>query len=285
MPDEMKIAFRNGNDPAYEAMLNDLMLRVFGFSFAPWHALKIWNSDYESYAIIEDGVMLSNVCVYKMRLRIQGQTQWVHQFGAVATRPGSTHKGLAGALMRHVLQKYPDTPSFLFANDGAASFYSQFGFAQIEESKLTLPYRIHNAGVNAVKRAHDDPAILRLLDENACFSAIFDCTGAQPVQRFNLMAAPDDIYYMPAPDAMAVARQSENVLYIDAFAARGPHSFDEIAACLPFQGIENVIFGFCPDFLGIPYDKRLLVPSDSLLFASPHLRWPRHFTFPALCIT
>jgi len=59
----MTITMNNQNNPAYEAMLDTLIQEVFGFSFEPWFEYELWDKNYESYSIIENGKMLSK-CMY-----------------------------------------------------------------------------------------------------------------------------------------------------------------------------------------------------------------------------
>jgi len=68
-------------------MLDSLTQRVYGFSFKPFFDLTGWPDAYESHSIVEDGRMLSNVCAYRMTLRIDGRDTAVRQLGAIMTLP------------------------------------------------------------------------------------------------------------------------------------------------------------------------------------------------------
>ena len=68
----MKIAFCNGNNKEYEQMLNNLLREVF-FDFQFWFDLGLWDENYESYSFMENGLILSNVCVYKAQILLKGQ--------------------------------------------------------------------------------------------------------------------------------------------------------------------------------------------------------------------
>ena len=51
----MKISFKNSPDSDYQKLFDELIRSVFGFSFAPWFELKLWDESYESYSIIDQG--------------------------------------------------------------------------------------------------------------------------------------------------------------------------------------------------------------------------------------
>ena len=65
----MRITINRSNTPIYEAMFDDLIQEVYGFSFAPWFARKLWDERYESYSIIQNGRILANVCIFKTDTR------------------------------------------------------------------------------------------------------------------------------------------------------------------------------------------------------------------------
>ena len=58
MKADREIVLTNKNDADYERMFDDFINEVFGFSFAPWFAEKVWDERYESYSIILDNRIL-----------------------------------------------------------------------------------------------------------------------------------------------------------------------------------------------------------------------------------
>jgi len=166
----MNIAVNNRNNPEYEAMLDHLIQEVFGFSFAPWFRRKLWNSDYESYSIIENGKMLSNVCIYKSELLINGRKTTAIQLGAVATRKSERGKGMSRIIMEHILSLYPCTPAYLFANQGVLDFYPKFGFTQTQTYKPEISLTINNNAAAVVKCNVSDKIVTRALSGRNVFS-------------------------------------------------------------------------------------------------------------------
>ena len=126
--------------------LNELIMQAFEFSFDKWHAKNVWNEDYELYSIIENGVMLANISVYKMKMIINGEKRDYLQFGSVATREEHRGKGLSKKLMEHIFSIYPDTPCFLHGGDDVAQFYPKFGFKPFTYKQPYIEYKLKNIG-------------------------------------------------------------------------------------------------------------------------------------------
>ena len=62
----MQILFNNQNNKEYQAMLNSLLKDVF-FDFQFWYDLDLWDENYESYSMFENGEIVSNICVFKLK--------------------------------------------------------------------------------------------------------------------------------------------------------------------------------------------------------------------------
>jgi GNAT superfamily N-acetyltransferase len=282
----MKITMNNGNDPAYTAMFEELIREVFHFSFAPWLAENLWDDKYESYSVIESGVMLANVCIYKTDMLVNGKPIHAHQFGGVATRPGERGKGLARLLMNHILKKYPSTPAFLGANDSVADFYQQFGFRRVQTYTPIIDILINNKIINNGLKCHANNKIVRkALYGKQVYSNLVDSINTQSVKICQQLTNPaymNHIYFLPDCGALIIARQKGEVLFLSDAISPHPLSFDELAKQLPFSGVTRVEFGFCPDWLGV---KPRWEPSDELYFIRGEWDLPKYFRFPALSET
>ena len=123
----MEISFCNSNDKKYQSMLNRLLKDIF-LDFQFYYDLDLWNENYESYSIIKDGEMLSNICVLKTKLQFLGKEYSALSIGAVATKEEYRAKGLSRILLEHIIEKYKDVPMYLYANETVLDFYPKFGF-------------------------------------------------------------------------------------------------------------------------------------------------------------
>jgi GNAT superfamily N-acetyltransferase len=282
----MNITVSRNNNPAYERQFDELIKEVFCFSFAPWFDRKLWDERYESYSIIQDGTMLSNVCICKTDMLIRGQTIRAHQFGAVATRESERGKGLSRLLMDYILSLYPDVPAFLYANPSVIDFYPRFGFRQAPALLPGIVVTINNTLGRAIKYSPDDELIIHMLGGRRIYSSIADSVNTQPVQIFHLLTDyRDDIYYLPKCGAMIVAEQELGRLFLADVVTPEPISFDELKKELPFSGVAYVEFGFCPDWLGVDPQWERADAGKEPFFLRGNWDLPEAYRFPAMSAT
>jgi len=280
------IVFNNRCNPEYEAMFDSLIQEVFGFSFSPWFERQMWNEQYESYSIIENGVMLSNVCIYKAEMVVRGQTVQTNRYGAVATRKGARGKGLSRLLMGHTLALYPNTLALLTANPSVLDFYQRFGFKQVQTYKPEVAAVLNNDPSKAVQYELDDPRFMSLLYGRSCFSGLVDCVNTQSVQIFHmLMQYGDDIYYLPKLDVAVIAQKDKNRLFLVDVIAGKPISFEMLKQELPFSDIDVVEFGFSPDWLGVSPTWVAQEMDNDPLFIRGEWNLPANYRFPIMSET
>ena len=85
----MQIHFCNSNDKEYQKRLNAFIAPIF-LDFQFWYDLNLWDENYESYSIMQDDEIVSNLCLYKTEIVINGkklqcQTPWTLQLAAWVT--------------------------------------------------------------------------------------------------------------------------------------------------------------------------------------------------------
>jgi len=293
----MNITKSNKNDPAYEAMFDALIQEVFGFSFQPWLEYELWDENYESYSIIENGRMLSNVCIFKSELLVRGEAVSAMQIGAVATTKSARGKGLSRLLMEHILQLYPNRLAYLSANPSVIDFYPKFGFRQVQtytptlrhceersnpECKSWIASQARNDRAVACKLDIDDAIIPHALQTRNTFSNLVDCKNAASIQMFHLiMQHHDNIYHLPHANALVVARQTNNKLYIADVISQNKLTLSDILPHLPFTDIETIQFGFCPDHLSVTPTWTPTNKTNDPFFIRGNWNLPEHFRFPA----
>jgi GNAT superfamily N-acetyltransferase len=282
----MQISMNNHNDSAYEAIFDNLIKEIFGFSFMPWFERKLWDERYESYSIIENDRMLANVCIFKTDMIVYRNLIRAHQFGAVATRKSEQGKGFSRRLMEHVLSKYPDIPAFLSANPGVIDFYPRFGFHRVQTYHPEIITQINNPPDKAVKLSPDDVLVLKALQERGAYSHTLDSLNTQSVQIFHLILDyPNRIYYLPGCGAVVVAEQEGDKLFIADIIVQAPVTFDEVKRELPFSGICRVKYGFCPDWLDIIPEWNPIDMDKSPFFIRGNWNLPGKYRFPIMSET
>ena len=282
----MHITVNRCSDPAYEALFDEHIQEVYGFSFSPWLERKLWDERYESYSVIANGRILANVCIFKTDMLIGGQPVRAHQFGAVSTRASERNKGLSRRLLEHVLSIYPDTLAFMAANPSALDFYPRFGFRRVQTYRPEIAVSIDNSPDKAVRLDPDDSLVLGALHGPRVYSGLVDSMNTQSVQRFHLLLNhPEDICLLPNCGVIVIARQDGEKLYLADVIAPKPLAFDSLMRELPFCGVKRVEFGFCPNWLDVVPDWNPANMDEEPYFIRGNWNLPKRFRFPALSET
>ena len=87
-------------DTGLQELFCDYVPQVFRRAdFRRWRAWGEWNGDYRAFALIEDGRVVANTSVMRMRLLLEGREVLAHQLGAVGCSPSHRGRGLARVVM------------------------------------------------------------------------------------------------------------------------------------------------------------------------------------------
>ena len=127
-------------DDTLRHALNELTRKTFGFDFEGWVTGGYFEGDYIPYSLIEDGKIISNVSVNRMRFLQNGVEKNYIQIGTVMTDEVYRRQGLAKKLMEHVVRQYRDSCDgfYLFANLNAVDFYDKCGFSKEMEYRYWI---------------------------------------------------------------------------------------------------------------------------------------------------
>lgn len=242
----MEIRFNNGNDKTYQHMLNNLLKEIF-FDFQFWYDLNLWDENYESYSIVEDGQMVSNICLYKTEILFNQKRYLALSIGAVATKEAYRGRGYSRILMEHILKKYDGTPMYLFANDRVVDFYPKFGFKRIQEKLPVYRCEIDN-GVEPVKLSYDHPKVWDYVYKRVNYSQRLDCLNTASINMFHIHLGylKDCIFQIPELDTMVIAKQNGTTLKLFGVFSLREISFSDLARLLPFRNVRKIEFGFMP---------------------------------------
>lgn len=252
----MELKFCNGNDKAYQALLNDLLKDIF-LDFQFWYDLNLWDENYESYSIMEDGKIVSNICVFKTQVLFHGKQSLALSLGAVATREGYRGRGYSKIIMEHILDKYNKVPMYLGANDSVIQFYPRFGFQRIYEKLPVALVNINNQ-IEPIAMLYDDPRVTDYVYQRMNFSQILDCMNTKTINMFHIHWGylKNSIYHIPELDTMIIAQQEGQVLKLIGVFSKKEITFGELALHLPFQGVNRIEFGFMPYWEDVGYSMQ-----------------------------
>lgn len=249
----MQILFNSGNNKEYQHLLNNLLKDIF-LDFQFWYDLDLWDKSYESYAFIENGEIISNICVFKTKIMFEEKQYSALSVGAVATKKEYRGKGLSRKLMEHIIEKYEGLPMYLFANEGVIDFYPKFGFKRIYEKLPVYECKIDNK-ICVTKLQYNDPKVWDYIYKRVNYSKKFDCFNTESVNIFHLYWGylKDCIYELPEIDTLVIAKQNGTTLKLIAVFALRDVSFSELVRHLPFCNVKKIEFDFMPYWSDINY--------------------------------
>jgi len=239
----------------FNAELNTLMQDVFGFSFARFQALGVWDEEYEYFSVCEAGRMIANCGVHHMQMLVEGQRLHYLQFGAVAVHPDYRGQGLGRLVMESALDAYPDVPSFLYANTDAVPFYEKLGFVTQEQRQpyVTVLPEPRHPGLERLEVIY--PEVDAYLASRGSFSPHLDCLNQYALNWFHLVYMHQDhIYHVPALQAMLVMEEGAGEIVLHDVISQSPIAMDDLLPFVQSENVERITFGFCPARLGCSYE-------------------------------
>ena len=234
-------------------MLNNLMKDIF-MDFQFWYDLNLWDENYESYSIIENDEMISNICVFKTNIIFDQKDYSALSIGAVATKKEYRGKGLSRILMEHIINKYEGIPMYLSANDGVVNFYPKFGFERVFEKLPVCEVEIEN-DIKKNKLQYDDPKIMNYVYNRVNYSDKLDCVNTESINIFHLHSGylKDFIYEIPELETLIIADQKGSTLKLIGVFSLQNINFNELIKLLPFSNVNKIEFGFTPYWNDIEY--------------------------------
>jgi len=244
----MEISFYNSNDKEYQVKLNKLLSKVF-LDFKFWYDLDLWDENYESYSISDDGEIVSNICVYKTHVIFDGKEQLALSIGAVATKIEYRGRGFSRKIMENIIKKYHGVPMYLSANEDVIEFYTKLGFERAYEKLPTIDIEVDNNP--AIKKLKfDDDKVKEYVYNRINYSNQMDCLNTASINMFHIHLGylKEDIYELEELKTMIVAYKSDETLKIKAIYSLEKISFSDLLKSLPFSGIKKIEFGFMPTY-------------------------------------
>ncbi len=234
-------------------MLNNLLKNIF-FDFQFWYDLNLWDENYESYSIIDNGEIVSNICVFKTQILFNQKQYSGLSVGAVATKKEYRGRGLSRVLMEHIIKKYDNVPMYLSANDGVIDFYPKFGFERIYE-KLPICECVINNDAMPNKLSYDDPKVWNYVYKRVNFSQKLDCLNTASVNIFHIYLGylKDCIYELPEINTIVIAEQKGEILKLIGVFSMKDICFSDLVRYLPFTNVKKVEFGFMPYWSDVNY--------------------------------
>ncbi|MDC7288930.1 GNAT family N-acetyltransferase [Blautia schinkii] len=240
-----------GND-LLRYKLNDLTQKIYGFDFESWMTGGYFEGDYIPYSFMQDGKILANVSVNKMHFIQNGVHKYYIQLGTVMTDKAFRNQGLAGKLIKHILEEYTNKCDgiYLFSNQDALGFYRKIGFKESNQYQYSLKTewsgRAENGCAFRKTCEHDEQIKQKYMD------AVRNCavnSALEHINKFGLQmfytANLQNVYYADDIDCFAIIEKIEGTLFLQSIISKQYISMKDVISHID-AAYDSLILGFPP---------------------------------------
>lgn len=231
----MELIYDYMKDDMLRRKLNVLTQKTFGFDFENWVTEGYFEGDYIPYSFIENGKILSNVSVNKMKFNQNGVEKNYIQIGTVMTDECCRKRGLAKRLMKHVMGKYESACDgvYLFANLSALDFYRKIGFIEGVQYQYSLKrdclggIKIESPFIKA--NQNDEQIRFKYMDavRNSAVNAALDQMNKYGLQMF-YTADLRNVYYTADRTCFAVMQKFDETLVLESVISKEHISMKDV---------------------------------------------------------
>ena len=236
------------NDAEKRHMMNDLTRRTFCFDFEDWVTGGFCEGTYIPYSFEENGRIVSNASANIMDFVQNGKRRKYIQIGTVMTDEAYRRRGLAGKLVRKILDDNLDSCDgvYLFANLDALDFYRAMRLSESTQYQYTLK----KGAVNSSERGLFQPAVEGLKEKNRrAVRASAVNSALEQVNNFSLQmfytADMEDVYYSDELDCFSVWEMCGETLYLKSVIAERRIPLAEVVSRLGAE-YGSLVLGFAP---------------------------------------
>lgn len=244
----MELIYNYMKNDGYRHKLNDLTKKTFGFSFESWVVNGYFEGDYIPYSYLEDGKIICNVSANRMAFQQNGVERHYIQIGTVMTDEAYRRQGLAGKLLRYVVEQYEGKCDgiYLFGDLSAVGFYEKAGFRQaneyrywLKEALLPTEREMGFVPLQESRRAQ----YLTTVRHSAVYSAL------EQENKFGLQmfytASLENVYYHPQLACFAVLEKEGDTLILQSVICKEKLPLQTIIDQLG-SGHDRLMLGFAP---------------------------------------
>ncbi|MCY1045727.1 GNAT family N-acetyltransferase [Corallococcus sp. bb12-1] len=239
-------------DTGLQAAFCDFIPQVFGRAdFRRWCQWGEWTDDYRGFAVLEEGRVVANTAVMRMRLLVEGREVEAWQLGAVGCVPSHRGRGLSQVVMNATLDACGDAPMLLFANPRVLQYYPRFGFQPCKQTLFAAAYEARPEGPLAprldLENATVRAGLSALSSEGLPVTERFGARGYSTAASWHMANGFARPLLRLGDDAWISAGVEGDTLYIDDIFAREPFDLRAWVPRLIDRPIRTVHFGFTPE--------------------------------------
>ena len=259
-----------------------------GISFRDWYARGFWPNEYNPVSMINQGRIISNISIARMKILLNGSEVSAIQLGAVGTLEEYRGQGLSRRILNYILSKYSGSVDFffLFADEEVYDFYRKLGFRKINQSyfidNVELPSPNFKARKLDIANPRDFDIVMRLIDNRQDLTAIFGARGYGFVTLWHVLNIhPQNLYYLPDEDAIIIKTEKDGTLKI--WDIIFSDSFDIVEALpkiIESEKIKSINYYFPPDILKFVCDKIKPFEDYGLFVSGNFMQSETAFRFP-----
>lgn len=282
----MELVTGYARDPKLNSSFKYLAKSVFGIDFTGWEEKGQRDGSYHCFSFSDGGEIVANVSATELTLVQNGRSLSAVQLGTVMTRPDYRLKGLAGRLIRHVIETYHDKSAliYLYANSSVSGFYPKFGFERrtqtlfCRDAEFLKPEQLHIRQLDI-----DNPDDFQLLEGFAKAAVpvnrTFGLAGYPSVCMYNCMYNfRYDLYYIEEIKTIIVSSKDDGSVHIYDIMSKNAVPEDRVFAAVGSRA-EEIVTHFLPEdteFRPVP----VCDPDDNLFIMPLGIQLPDAFAFP-----
>jgi len=237
----------------FVSFLND----IHNLDLTRWDEAGFWDKKYRPFSCFDGPTLASNVCVYTMKLTVDGRPCRAAQISAVGTRPEYRRRGLGRELTEKAMAWARESHEFLFlfADEEAFPFYRKCGFLRVDEYKARITARGSKPRPGAVRLDVGRPDHLALIDRIAGrrtpVSVQLGVNNRRLFMFWCLYFLRDHIYHILELDLLVLCKHEAEVLTVFDIVGQHIPAFADIFPYIRNESDRAVEFLFMPDRLGL----------------------------------
>lgn len=247
------------NDDTMRYALNELAQETFGFDFENWVKDGFYEGDYIPYSYEENGKVIANASVNRMKFIQNGQEKYFIQIGTVMTSKAFRNRGYAKELMENVIADYTGKCDgiYLFGNLSALKFYDKLGFSRGMQFQYTLKNDVRKMLLDRASEL-EDADYFKIVDSkeqlqkdkymdavrNSAANSALEHKNKYGLQMF-YTAEMKKVYYCSKLDCYVVMEEQKGTLYLQSVICKKRISLEQIMTHI-WGAYSSVILGFAP---------------------------------------
>lgn len=270
----MKLITDYKSDEKLRKSFSKLSTETFGINFEEWYEKGLWKDKYETYSIVENDEIVSNVSANKLKFVIEGNEYKALQIGTVMTKETYRGKGLAKELMNFVLDEFQKKYDFiyLFPNTSVFEFYKKFGFEEIQHKKLYTKTKFLKNNIYTFEKLNvDNKEHLSFLKEiginRVPHSEKFDVLdGYEVMFWYCLNVFRDNIYFDKVKNIIVIYTKENEVLSIHDIISTRKIDYYKVVGSLVDDDVEKINFDFNLEMENVLMEEEIVSSEDDALY-------------------